>query len=93
MGFLRDFEREIEEARFHIVDEILLDKPEWHAHRPEDVKTEPGMTKKLSSAFVSGIYATRNIQRAQWGMVAPGDAMGKSTIGPHGVGDGCEIGM
>ena len=90
MGFFRDFRNEVEEARYHIVDEILMEKPEWHGHRKEDVRPEPGACKKLSAALVSGIYATRNIQRAQWGVTPPGDAMGKRTFGPHGAGDGCD---
>lgn len=82
MGFFKDLENEIQQARGDIVEEIT--------GKEMRVKKEPGMVKKLSAAFVSGIYATRNMQRAQWGMMHPMDMAGPRGFGPHHPGDGCD---
>ena len=96
MGFMKDLEYAATEMKFTIVDEILLDKPRWEPHSKKDVvaSKEPSAVKKLSAAFVSGFYATRNIQRAQFGMMHPMDMAGPrgGGFGPHGPGDGCEFG-
>ena len=87
MGFFKDLENEIKQARFDISEEIT-GKPLQRS--PED--DAPGPVKKLSAAFISGIYATRNMQRAQWGMGHPADMMRhRGPMSPH-PGDDCEMG-
>lgn len=87
MGFFKDLENEIESARFDIASEITGKE----VQRPREQES-PGIVKKLSAAFVSGIYATRNMQRAQWGMMHPNDMGMMRGFGPHHPGDGCEMG-
>lgn len=63
MGMLKDFREEINSIADDISDDIQDIKRQPERRKPP----EPGMLKKTSAAFVSGWYATRNMQRAQMG--------------------------
>lgn len=75
MGMFRDFENELHSMRYLVSDEIMGQPPQRENQHREQ---KPGNVRKLSSAFVSGFYATRNIHRAQYGpnSIHTGPSMG-----------------
>lgn len=90
MGLLKDFRQEVRDMHYHIADEIMGDKAQpFDRHKTQP---EPGAVKKLSAAFMSGWYATRNMHRAQMGMSAVNmmEGPGRPPM-MHGPNDGCEM--